>query len=184
MSELQERQNQLPDSPVIYFIGLGVGTVRLRKDYATPERLGELFGYDDPILIVDPEGEEASVSDLQPTNRYTVVTEADMDDDSVFMRNPESLSVEERIRFQQYIQHRLAKMQAARIQLIRELYTPKHPHLYTLDPSIFHPQFRLAFEQNLDSVLNLLHQETPTKIFSFSMFNEQFCSEFVEEIEK
>jgi len=171
---------------IIYFVGLGVGKLRLRRDLVTRERLGELFALQEgPVLVLSSDGDEMQIEQLQTGHTYTVASEEDLRDDSLYFKEPQEITSEERQAMGEILSQRIFLMQQARVALIGQYYTPKHAHLYEFNPqAILCPEIQLAFDKNLDSVLSLLHKESPTGIYSFNLFTEQFCKELVEEIEQ
>merc|ERR1712137_221140 len=124
------------------------------------------------------------IEQLQTGHTYTVASEEDLRDDSLYFKEPQEFTSEERQAMGEILSQRIFLMQQARVALIGQYYTPKHAHLYEFNPqAILCPEIQLAFDKNLDSVLSLLHKESPTGIYSFNLFTEQFCKELVEEIE-
>jgi hypothetical protein len=59
-------------------------------------------------------------------------------------------------------------------------YVPLHPHLYTISDSLFVPSFLDALKEykstnNKNKLRSIMTAETPTGIFSFDVFNSEFC---------
>lgn len=166
--------------PVIKFISLAFGYgLTLGKHLATTDCLCKLFGFDkgDSILIISQDGDQILVSQLEPDTLYTVTTEKEIEnldgiqDFEVLRSKPDT--------------KRLERIKKARVNLINELYNRKHPNIFTLERSFFHPDFINAFTQSPDqAVLKQMIKETSTKIFSFSLFTDDFCDLLIEEIEK
>jgi len=143
-----------------------------------------LFQSERGMIVLAPSGDELRPSSLglydglEPSP-YVVADEEvvdKVDDDHPFAETEEEF----RQRFR-----RLQRMQDARREVIKELYKPKHPHLYSLSEDFFVSSFLEAAKEpsNKEKLLSILHQETSTRIFSFDMFTKDFCRELIEEIE-
>ncbi|XP_063878523.1 2-oxoglutarate and iron-dependent oxygenase domain-containing protein 2-like [Scylla paramamosain] len=70
---------------------------------------------------------------------------------------------------------------------VLEQYTPRHPHLYTLQESFLDSQFlevvRAAKQPDQTSEgLTCLLQDHRQRVFSFPVFTKEFCKMFVEEL--
>jgi len=76
-------------------------------------------------------------------------------------------------------------MQDARMQLIKELYKPKHPQIYKFClEDVVQPHVISALQHGSDAaLLSVLKKETPTGIYSFDLLNSKFCNLLIEEIE-
>ncbi|XP_033646815.1 2-oxoglutarate and iron-dependent oxygenase domain-containing protein 2-like [Asterias rubens] len=75
-----------------------------------------------------------------------------------------------------------------RRDLISANYTPLHPHVYNIQKNYFSPVFLSIVDAcksgrvNVESLMNMLHQEHAEQVFSFPLFTQQFCQDFIEEI--
>jgi hypothetical protein len=169
---------------LIQFGSLGYGSIRLAKQHVTKRRLQDLFQIDD-IVVVDYEGGEVHTGDdnetypqLSSSNPYTVVSERDIEE-----------SDEEEQKSRPYDISKAKKMQEARRKLIQELYVPLHPHLYKLTEDFFVPSFLEAVKAYHKSgkdpsvLMRILKKETETGIYSFEIFNLEFCRQLIEEVD-
>jgi len=168
----------------IAFVSLGyVYQLRLAKKYVTKKRLEGLFALPDIILITrdgdEVEEVDGTYPDLTTTRQYMVVQEHDLDDmgDDDAEVEPPPFSPE-----------KVNSMLQARQQMIKELYVPLHPQLYTLSDSQFVPSFLNALKEyratnDKNKLLNIMTKETQTGIYSFDIFNNEFCKQLIEEVE-
>ncbi|MPC20776.1 2-oxoglutarate and iron-dependent oxygenase domain-containing protein 2 [Portunus trituberculatus] len=72
-------------------------------------------------------------------------------------------------------------------QCVLQWYTPRHPHLYTLQQSFLDSRFLEVVEaaqqpdQTCEALARLL-QDHQQRVFSFPVFTKEFCEMFVEEL--
>jgi len=161
--------------------------LRLAKKYVTKKRLEALFALDDDAVVVTLEGDEVpevdgTYPDLSPHQRYMVASEKDIDElDDEGDQNeapPPKFFTPERVQ----------RMTIARREMIKELYTPLHPHLFNLTDNLFVPSFLKAlndFKATKDPshLTSILKKETPTRLYTFEIFTLDFCNQLIEEVE-
>ena len=175
-------------SQPINFVGLGVGSIRLRPDLVSKETLARLFALESQeagsLLLVSPSGEELPFSAIQPGHTYHILSERDLRDDCPYTMSPDQLTDDIRSQAALEERARLLAMQKARVDFIAEHYQPCHPELRTFSRDFLCASFLEAWDQGLEAALAYLHQETSTGLYSFALFTDQFCHLLVEEIEK
>ena len=172
-------------STFVQFVGLGVGSIRLRRELATKENLAFLFALEtaEGLLLVSPEGDELELGDIEAGHIVHVLSEGDLRDDCPFTMDRSLMTEEIRARAQEELQRRLIQMRAARILFIQEHYRPLHPSIFIFQLSFLDDRLTSAFQEGRD-IAEVLVQETPTKIFSFPLLTIEFCNLLIEEIEK
>ncbi|XP_059920190.1 2-oxoglutarate and iron-dependent oxygenase domain-containing protein 2 isoform X2 [Gadus macrocephalus] len=78
---------------------------------------------------------------------------------------------------------------AERTAEIRQVYRPRHPHLYHLQESFLAPEFLqiVAYCRssgaNQEGLLGMLQSEAAPRVFRLAVFTRTFCQELVEELE-
>ncbi|XP_050409898.1 2-oxoglutarate and iron-dependent oxygenase domain-containing protein 2 [Patella vulgata] len=76
-----------------------------------------------------------------------------------------------------------------RKQIIKDLYKPYHPAIYTLKQQYLHPKFLEIWHLcnnphvKLKDILNHLSCEAANQVYSFPVFTKEFCELFIQEIE-
>lgn len=170
---------------VITFVSMGfVYHLRLAKQYVTKKVLEALFALDEMILITRDGDEIAEVDgtypNLSPLRQYMVASEQDLEN----MDEKE----EGEVKGNHITPETFNKMYAAKLDMIKRLYVPLHPNLFTLSESHFVPSFLAAlhdYKETKDKtkLYHILTKETSTCIYSFSIFNETFCKQLIEEVE-
>ncbi|KAK2837723.1 hypothetical protein Q5P01_014935 [Channa striata] len=84
---------------------------------------------------------------------------------------------------------RLSVMSAERAATIKDIYVPRHPHVYHLQETYLAPKFKQIVKYCRSSsatkkgVLNLLEEEPAPRVYRFPVFEKSFCVELVEELE-
>ncbi|KYQ99938.1 putative prolyl 4-hydroxylase alpha subunit [Tieghemostelium lacteum] len=96
--------------------------------------------------------------------------------------------IKENNQFDQVGFQKLLKMREERIKMIKENYTPKHPEIFKLKEEFFEDKFINAVreykkDKNNQHLLNVLNKMSETGLYSFKIFNMDFCSKLLEEIE-
>ncbi|KAJ6656722.1 hypothetical protein lerEdw1_003609 [Lerista edwardsae] len=83
----------------------------------------------------------------------------------------------------------LPRQSRERKQVISQKYTPKHPHLYTLQDSFLAPEFLetvkycTSKDANLQGLLRHLESISDKRIYRLPVFSDGFCQAFIEELE-
>jgi len=164
----------------IDFFAHGYGTISLSSQYASQSILQRLFCIKDLVLI-DMQGSEQFPDDQGyypsciPNKTYVVVSERDVED-------------EEEQKESKFDRQRMLSMHQARKEIIQEHYQPLHPHLYQMKEEFFAETFVKAFRRyqetkEKDGLMEILKKETETGIYSFEIFNLEFCRQLIEETE-
>lgn len=166
---------------------LGCGSIRLGTNYCRKQIIEDLCRIVSLVLINQLGDEIVPDSngwfrDLQKDDTFTAADEADLassdEETDPYIRENKA-----RIKMIN-IGKRIIKMQLSRKALIQAQYIPKHPHVYRLEDSAFVPSFLDALKAGSEeSRLAIMTKETETGIYSFALFNSQFCKDFLEEIE-
>lgn len=171
---------------VLELVGLGVGSIRLRKSLVTEENVRYLFGLEEttPLIFSNSKGDEMNISDLSEGCSYHVLTPEDLQDDCPFTMDPNLITQEIRNKTAERITKRLNKMLIARINFVKQHYKPKKPELYHLEREFLDPKFLYHFDQGVNQAIQFMTKETKTGLFSFPFFTDAFCDDMIEEIEK
>jgi hypothetical protein len=69
------------------------------------------------------------------------------------------------------------------LQYILAHFKPRYPELREMSLSSFAPEFREALETDSPEVWGKLLREVHPGVFSFSMFNEEWCNKLIEEVD-
>ena len=170
---------------VIELIGLGVGSVRLRKSLANKENILRLFALGtSELILTDENGEEIALANVVGGRSYHVLSPEDLKEDSPFTMDPSLVTDKMRQQLAQKLSIRMMRMQQERISFIQENFRPKRPELYTLNRKFIDPEFLRHFDQSPQKAIEFMHQETASKLYSFPFFTDEFCSMMIEEIEQ
>ena len=96
-------------STFVQFVGLGVGSIRLRRELATKENLAFLFAVEEAegLLLVSPEGDELELGDIEAGHIVHVLSKGDLRDDCPFTMDRSLMMEEIRARAQEELQRRL-----------------------------------------------------------------------------
>lgn len=173
------------DNTILELVGLGVGSIRLRKSLATTDNILYLFGLDTniPLVFTNSEGDE--IDDISTAKgAIHVLTPFDLSDECPFSMDPSFVTDEMRMQTSIRIAKQQQLMRDARIEFIKNHYKPKRPELYSLERKFIDPEFLHYFDKGPKEAIQFMQQETKTKLFSFPFFTEEFCDAMVEEIEQ
>jgi len=165
---------------LIDFLAHGYGIISVSPQYATKPLLQRLF-HVQSLVLIDMEGnelfpgEEERYNECIPNRTYIVVSENDVEDEQDI---PKKFDYE-----------RMAAMNRARTEIIKEHYIPLHPHLYEFKEEFFVESFLEAVKKyketkEKDDLLKILTKETETGIYSFQIFTLEFCRQLIEETEQ
>lgn len=164
------------------------GGLRLARRFVTQKRLESLFQTVGGVIVLDAADSEEVEPDsngtypqLRTDTKYLVADEQQLqalDDEGTDGQPPAPLYTQEDM------MQRLLAMKQARLALIRELYTPRHPHLYTFSEDHLVPELVKAVKDgSKEALLSFLHKETDSGIYSLEVFTLKFCTELIEDVE-
>jgi len=157
--------------------------MHIGKRYLTKAALAELFdlsAYENNVILLDPDGEEAECKEgsftLDPQKHYTIVTEEDIDEEED--KTPTAIDK---------AQHIIKVTQIRRSFIGRE-WKPLHPWLYTLSEGHLHPIFLSmikSFQQNKETQPRAFPQKlTESGLYHTEfLFSEAFCRDLIEEVD-